>query len=533
MLRGGIVVIALILTATSSFTQVHPSARIYSLGAEHVSGIIPDLYTDLTVNPAYACLADRLTINYERKGMLGFAPVFPFLNQWPTYYYTDSYYSNEISFYGIGLSSWRAALFAQWRVGLSEYTRSRFDLWDGYRRAIQRHEWDSEDNDFGRIDIMAARPIGDTYALGFRLQGWGFYKSESFARIDVANSYYNTAYLELSDNSKEQDALSSLGRRLAFDFQTGIVKKSAGEPQTDLVLQASLHPIDYRDESYDLSILREYDIEQHLTDYSYSRDVWSDARKGDLWMFGLALRHAFPRGIRIYAGGSLSTATYDAVWSESGEYYGWGDYSSSDRMLTGNFDCRGSLRGASCFIKGGRMFNLHRMLDLHLGLHAAVERKHAKESPTVHYSYAIQDGDSIRIDQPASLEYTGTTADVYLPISIEFRPSSYVSFFSGFTLFAGWFKHVTVQPMPSLFSYNRPYATYSKAGPHRAGTSSGEFIYPGTSVTDYDREWTSDSTVTLGFSLHYRDRFFIDVYSHAEIIPRYLSDSMLDIRYVF
>jgi len=39
--------------------------------------------------------------------------------------------------------------------------------------------------------------------------------------------------------------------------------------------------------------------------------------------------------------------------------------------------------------------------------------------------------------------------------------------------------------------------------------------------------------VTLGFSLHYRDRFYIDVYSGTEIIPTYLANQIVDIRYVF
>jgi hypothetical protein len=33
--------------------------------------------------------------------------------------------------------------------------------------------------------------------------------------------------------------------------------------------------------------------------------------------------------------------------------------------------------------------------------------------------------------------------------------------------------------------------------------------------------------------LHYRDRFFIDVYTDADIIPQYLADNLIDVRYVF
>ncbi len=39
--------------------------------------------------------------------------------------------------------------------------------------------------------------------------------------------------------------------------------------------------------------------------------------------------------------------------------------------------------------------------------------------------------------------------------------------------------------------------------------------------------------MTLGFSLHYRDKFFVDVYTASEIIPTYLNNNIIDVRYAF
>ncbi|HEY5132578.1 MAG TPA: hypothetical protein VII85_02710, partial [Candidatus Krumholzibacteriaceae bacterium] len=107
------------------------------------------------------------------------------------------------------------------------------------------------------------------------------------------------------------------------------------------------------------------------------------------------------------------------------------------------------------------------------------------------------------------------------------------SVFSGFTLFGEWYKHVTKQPVQSLFYYNRPGGTDSNSRILPAAASPQVAIYPTATVTNWQSIWDSGSTVTLGFSLHYRERFFIDVYSQSAIIPGNLQSSLIDVRYVF
>jgi len=137
---GAIMVLGLALSAQSPLAEDRPSARIYSLGGEHVSGIIPDTYTDLTVDPAYACLVDRLTVGYARRSIYEFAPTVPYLSEDTPYrlsYNRNTFMANEMSVYGVELSNWRAALFAQWRIGSSQSTVSGFDLYNnGDRKSV-------------------------------------------------------------------------------------------------------------------------------------------------------------------------------------------------------------------------------------------------------------------------------------------------------------------------------------------------------------------------------------------------------------
>ena len=533
---GAVLSLALVLCAQPSSAQEHPSARIYSLGGEHVSGVIPDLYTDLTVNPANAAFADKLTINYDRRSIYSFTAVFPYLSTSPELYSsTDSYMTNELSIYGLGLSSWRMALFAQAGLYKSQYSLSNYDVSNDGSAVQSQNRWSNSDRDFGRIDLVAARKLGSSYALGLNLQVWGSYRSDDGANGSVTDWYNDLVFTELDQEAQSMSANSKMGRRISFDFQTGLVKKNDGGSQTDLILQASVHPVDYKNESAYLSIRQYYDALQQLDSYDYYRETWSDSRKGDLWILGLSMRHAFSGGTRIYTGAKISLASYDARWSQSRQNYSWSGQSlHADDILSNGFSCDGTLRGSSYFIKGGKAFGLRDNLDLYLGLHGNLEWSHAKEEPIIRYSETHrEDTSSVLIDEPASLEYTGTAASFYLPLSIEFRPSSYFSVFSGFTLYGSWYKYVTEQPAQSIFYYSRPGGANLNSRVTLAAASPEVTMYPTATATNWQRAWNSGSIVTLGFSLHYRERFFIDVYSESDIIPSYLASSLIDVRYVF
>jgi hypothetical protein len=535
ILAGAIVVLGLVSPAQSPLAEDRPSARIYSLGGEVVSGVIPDLYTDLSINPAYAYFADRLTLNYGRRDASGFDMAFPYLSG---HYISGSassfvYGTDEISLYGIRVSGWRMALSAQWQLSQDESTVSLMDIGTGgneYIAAIR--DYASYEKDFGRIDVAAARSIGDRSVFGFRLQGRGYYESHSRIGSRETESYMDFFYADISRKWTQYDADSRLKRQLGLDFQAGVARRDGNEPASELVLQASLRSLDYQKQLYGLDITREYNAAHELDGYWYNNTIWSDKREGVLWVYVLSVRHAFRGDIRVYSGVSLSTASYDAEWIDFNRYIDW-DLYSGGKMISGEFAGDGSLWEASYFLKGGKEFSLHETLDLTIGLYGGLQRMHAEEDPVIHYAQSLSGGDTTRIDQPSSLRYRGTRVNIYIPLSIEFRPSSYFSFFSGFTIYGKWRKDVTENPALSLFYCEYPHTSSVPGGASRAGASEHLTVFPEASVANWDRGLYTGNVVTLGFSLHYRDRFFVNVYSNSEIIPSSLGTRTIDVRYAF
>ncbi len=532
---GLVALLALSLRPGAALAIDNSSARISSLGGDHVAGVIPDLYTDLTVNPAYALFADKLVVCYAKRGNRGYAPSLPYLTESSGNFYGSSMLVNELSAWGIRLSSWRAAVFAQWELYRpeSEWSDPSIDVDLQYVSRLRKYQRDGSD-DFARIDLIAARALGDRYALGFRLQGWGYSNFFSEMNTYLSDEYRDPFFSRLSYQRRQTNARSFLGQRLSFDFQAGIVKSNDAGPETDLALRASLDRLDYRKESYDLDISKEFDASSEFDAYNYYRYHWNDARRGDLWNFALTFRHSFDGGIRVFAGGGVSTCSYETAWSDSEDRVRWGWSSPVDQTVAGAFDGEGSLIRGSCFFKGGKIFNLHETTDLHLGLRGVFARTRTEEEPLVHYAIAAEGEESaVRIEQPTRLESIETSLDLSVPISVEFRPSGFFTFFSSFILTGRWDKQAVTQPTLSFFRYNPPVAGYSANGAHRAGASSQIVIEPEAYSTDWERNLSTGGAVTLGFSLHYRDRFFIDVYSETEIIPTYLANQAFDIRYVF
>jgi hypothetical protein len=511
----------------------HLSTRISSLGGDHVAGVIPDLYTDIGVNPAFAFFADRLTVCYARRRIPGYAPSLPYLEKNDGSYYSSSLLANELSAWGIGISSWRMAVIAQWTLYKPETSMSDPSIGIGSRFSVGLNErWQTRDNDYARIDLVAARALGDRCALGLRLRAWGYYTSASDVTAGTTEYYIDPSLTRIDSRSSDTRAQSNSGRRLSFDLQAGIVRSDDTGPRTDLALKVSLNRLENLNQSYLLQISREYDSYGTLDNYYYYRDRWNDARKGDVWDIALTFRHAFDGGVRVLAGGNVSTCSYETEWSSSLNRLRWSP--NEDQTILGAFDGDGALLGGSCFVKGSKIFSLHETTDLRIGLHGVFARIRTKEEPIVHYTAAPHGEEStVRIDQPSRLESTDTSLEIYIPISVEFRPSGYFTFFSSFILTGGWDKQSTVKPALSLFHFYPPASVSRAGGANRAGASSQIVIEPETYLTDWERTLSTGSQVVAGFSLHYGARFFVDVYTGTEIIPSYLTDKTIDVRYVF
>lgn len=511
------------------------SARIYSLGGDHVAGVIPDLYTDIDVNPAYAFFADRLNTSYARRLNPGYDPSLPYLMERSGSYSGPSMMVNELSAWGIRLSSWRTAVFAQWALDRPEHVYSYpYTGFDNGAYVELREEGSSDNSDFARIDLVAARPLDDRYTLGLRIEGQAYDYYHSYLTTYAYDRYDDLYFADIQSQRRDKEVRSYSGRRYSLDVQAGIVKSDDTGPRTDLAITASLNRPDQRQENYELDISKEYDQLNEIDGYRYYRYYWNDARAGDLWTLALMFRHSFNNGIRVLAGGDISTCSYETDWSGSNERLQWGSWTGLDRKVAGAFDGDGSLLDGSFYAKGSTVFSLHRTTDLYLGIHGVFERIRAEEEPLVHYSIA-EDGpeSAVQIDQALLLESIETSFALSIPLSVEFRPSGWFTYFSSFVLSGKWRKISTTQPIPSLFTFRPPVSVSRAGGANPAGASSEVIVEPQAYSTEWDKDLYTSGTVTLGFSLHYRDRFFVDVYTQSEIIPTYLANNVFDIRYAF
>jgi hypothetical protein len=531
---GLVVLLALALRPGAALAIDNSSARISSLGGDHVAGVIPDLYTDIGVNPAYAFFADKLNMGYARRRNPGYAPPLPYLMEGSGDRSGPSMMVDELSAWGIRLSSWRTAVFAQWALyrpeSVSSYPYIGFD--NGAYVEL-REEGYSSNNDFARIDLIAARALGDRHTLGLRVQGRAYNNYASDLSAYAYDRYYDLFFTDLYSQRRETRIRSFSGRRYSLDLQAGMAKSDDTGPRTDLTIKASLNRPDHRQERYELDISKEYDQVGEIDAYSYYRYYWNDAREGNIWSLALMFRHFFDGGIRVLAGGDVSTCSYETEWSSSVERLRWG-WQETDSKVAGAFDGDGSLLGGHCFFKGGKVFSLHRTTDLYLGLHGVFSRTRAEEEPLVHYAIETDGEESaVRFDQPVRLESIETSFDLFFPFSVEFRPSSFFTYYSSFVLYGKWRKLSATYPIPSLFTYRPPVSVSRVGGASLAGTSSQAVIEPAAYLTDWERNLSTGSAVTLGFSFHYKDRFFIDVYSGTEIIPTNLTNQVIDIRYAF
>lgn len=324
------------------------------------------------------------------------------------------------------------------------------------------------------------------------------------------------------------------GRRYSFDLQAGIAQWGDDGPRTDVAISASLNRADRRQERYELDVDKEFYPPNRVDSYSYYRYHWSDAREGDIWSFALMFRHAFDGGIRVLAGGDISTCPYETDWTASEERLRWGSWSDTDEKLTGDLEGDGSLLEGSCYVKGSKVFSIHPTTDLYVGLRGVFARIGAEEEPLVHYSISEDEGASaVQVDQRVRLESIETSFALSFPLSIECRPSSWFTYFSGVTLWGKWRKVSATEPIPSLFTFQPPAAVSRAGGTRLAGAASAAVVEPAAYSTDWNRELTTNASVTLGFSLHYGDKFFVDIYTESDIIPQNLDNNIIDVRYAF
>lgn len=521
--------------------QTHYSARIYALGGSAVSGIIPDYYTDLMFNPAYASLAEAFTINYGHRH----SPLyeFPFLYLDPDFRFhtleTNENDTNELLAYGIGALGWKIAVISEWYAYTNDDTESYLDK----RNSITSYSnsartWRTNHNrHYFHGAASCSRHIGGDHILGLRLGAFNHYdlytrqSSEYMERYRYSDQFQETY---LSDFDRWYDYDEKKQRWVSPYLQIGLLLNPDTDTSSEVILKVSRSDVSERQEIFSLDIWNDYDSFGTRTTHDYNRYDWIDDKDGDMWSLDLWIKHTFGNGLRIFAGGAYRNATYDGDWVEDRRVYVWRN-TVDDFTAYQNLDGEGDFTGISLFAKSGKSIRIERRIDVTAGIGGSFTRSLNDEEPTALFTMkTVHDDarDTYTSSNPTRFEMERLTAQLTLPLAVEFKPSRYFTIFGGFTTSVTWNRRTEEYSVPPLFSEDVPSASAalrSNGGKRRTLGSPAEV----TTVENCEEHVSSSYGSTFGFSLHYENRLFFDLYSGSDLTPDSMQYLILDLRYRF
>ncbi len=534
-IRRTFVIAAALALLVSTRAAGQESARIQALGGENVSGVIPDLYTDLDLSPAYAFDAGRLTLWYTRKaGLSAYAfelPIAKLANS-NLAYYMDSYNpSNELAVHGLRFGSWRTALAAEWTVNDRQSSKSRTSIYSISNIRVDS-EFSRRDSDAWMFDAAAARALGGNHIIGLRFRASGYYQRGQGGRKS-AYYYMPSNVVDLLMGQKANSIEESLHRRVAFDLQTSLARRDDAGVAGELAFSISLHRLYRFAHDYYYLANWDYDANGELTRYRADTDVWSDRREGDLWRFGASYRGTMCKDVRLFAGGGISTASYDAAYGDATKETYWDYGPILTDQLAESLEGKGDLIGGGAFAKAGRRFALHRTLDLFLGAHVSFDHTRSEEEPILRARFIADNEPVLGYEAVVGLTATSTRALIAVPVSIECRPSGWFSYFASFTPGASWRKSVAESPMNANFDYDVPFARTVRAAVRPAAGSPALIFDPAVTEQTVDESLDASHSIAFGFSFNYADRLFVDFYTGSAILPTSLSSVYGNIRYSF
>jgi hypothetical protein len=528
---------------SAAWGQTHYSARMYALGGEAVAGIVPDYYTDLMLNPAYAGLAGEFTLNYgQRESPSRTFPYSHFNKQFyittPT---TGAYRTNEFLAYGINLWGWKLALVSEWYIDNSDDMDSRYEQYlygsDYSTSASTTRRYDKRN--YLHAALTCSKLMGGNRILGVRIGASDYYysniyqNSSQIERYEVLEGTGETFLVEMAERfAQEEDT-----RRWVSPYlKIGLLHDGETGNGTEAVVTVSYDPVYIRKEDFSLRIENGYEgTTQTRSDYYYDRDNWIDRRDGDVWSFGLSGRHSFANGLRIFAGGGYSTATYDAGWTHSLRDYRWKVYLTdfnTYQSLSGEAD----FSKISCFVRGGRTFNLERRLDVTAGFSGRFTRSlNEEELYATLFRKTVSDGGEEKtvVSGPAHFEMERLSARMTLPLAVEFRPVSYFTLFGGLTTHFEWTRDIEeFSALPAFTSTGQIYPPPSQPA-DTAGRGALRELKEEKTAENSEDTMTSFFSGTFGFSIRYRDHLFFDIYSGSDLTPDYMAYLYLDLRYEF
>ena len=509
--------------AESVFGRRYPSSRIYALGSRF-AGIIPDQLTDLTLNPAHAWGAESLTINYGFRNPYGQSLPFPvaYEDMDPDFHTMNINGTNMVRLFGVSAWGWKWAFDTEWELhhedrcdwtGINEFDRN----WQGDIALNMREYCVINDNNYFRLDVASARRLGDRTVLGLRAGGtFRYYNNKRRERYIVEVYEYDGDTGDyVQDYGRSTDYLNDSSRKLFTGYlEAGMTWKESGE----LVVRGGYAEGTYARDDYNLSIETGYDAYTlELDDYYYRLREFREDREGDTWQLSAFVKKRYSEGFVIFAAGSHERGSYESDWRDAYTLYSWGNYDDLQVEDDLWYPGEGIRTRSEATFRMGKTYALERRIDLTPGVHVGYKKEKFDESGEASiYSYISNDGAvfSTRHFLPVSFERTESQTELVLPLAIEFRAASFFHLYSGFGMSFTWNRDVTKHT--SILQY---------------GESDDPLIPEETEAED--NRFDSGYYATLGFSLRYREKLFLDMYTGSDIVPERITQYFIDLRYVF
>jgi len=533
---GALLLFAAALAPAGAHAQQYPSARIESLGGDAVAGIIPDTLTDIYLNPAYLYRCSRLTINYGQRWTEDFSMRFPrmtivYSNRQFLVDELDSHKATELTLYGIPLGSWRMGLSAAWYL---EYLDNSVpEYYTGYYtyeiRQVAENNLSHRDLHNYRIDLSVSSELSPGTTLGLRVGGRQLTYTQGNTRHLLSYVFEideDENEILISDKRYEYDDQDIHEQVSSLFFQAGLLS-GEGPGEKSLSLQVSRYEIYSRNLDRDINSLTLYDAFGNPYRYTFDETYYRDERSGILWRYDIRGRLSLPYGIRVFAGGGFEHMTYDTDWFDRDSDYTWREGWETTEVedhISLEYGDEGDYKGFFFFLKTGKTTELRNNLKLTAGMHGYVRWMRSEEDPVALITVYSR-VDSALITFPAErrivISTESTSAGLSFPLAIEFEPARWISIWSGFRVHATYRKEKDSLPnifAGDLLNFLDPSSVDSHL--HQDGLRS---------VEDID----VSSTGSIGVSLHYRDRLFVDLYTGSDVTPDSITNYILDVRYAF
>ncbi len=516
----------------SSLRAAGYSARIHSLGGKHVAGIIPDYWTDLNINPAYADMAGATVVRYGYRNVK-----YSLEMPWLSYYYAHGPYMSEsaggrinnISFYGAGLGDWKFAFDAEWYFDDEEELNSGGSASNSPGKIYSEtyEEYNMGNTEIWSFSVTGARSVGHERKIGISFGSKGFYRTVKDRELNSRTRYiihYEPIDYAL-DYSRKWDRLSNgTVRKRCYFLKLGLLKQKRGRRSYGITAAVERTEEFARHNGYDLYIYKSYDDEEELGSYDYELKESRDLRNGPLWRGKVTAQLRLPHSLNLFSGVMYQELSYQADWYDISHNIYIRSYNNSNNRTFKQEDIsgKGRYRGFRVFAALGRKTEIYRKLDLHTSIHSSFSTTTSRENnPLLCRISVAGEHQEINLDGSSEFKYETDNyrANLTLPFSLEFKPTSYLTIFSHLSIRTTWTRaeEKTIYPDPET--------TLTPEGT--------DYHTDIPNLIDNVESFTASYYAGLGLSLHRNDRLYMDIYLGNDPTPDSLTLLTIDARYRF